>query len=108
PPSCLAAQPGYQALLHLVHPLPSPIFPPAALLRQSGGYQPRGTLAMIPGDHPVIETKQHIGHSQIVIARRRKALQHGSPVVADVARNAALKRRKSGNRGKWRVWQKPS
>ena len=81
------------------------MFPADALLRQSGGDQPRGTLAVVPGNHPVIKTQDHIGHSQIVVARYRQAFQDGPPVVADVARNATLKWRNSGNQRERRVWK---
>src|SRR2546425_7411046 len=52
---------------------------------------------MVPRDHPVIVGKRYIGHlwCQAVRRRPRDALQLRTPVVADVAGNAALERRQA-------------
>src|ERR687894_1143750 len=50
---------------------------------------------MVPGDDPVVETKDHVRDTEVVEAGPRQALEYRTPVIADVAGNTALKRRQS-------------
>ena len=68
-------------------------------LGQPGRDQPGRAHAVVPRDHPVVEAEDDVGDGQVVVPRRRQPLEHGSIVVAEVARGAALERRQPGHRG---------
>jgi hypothetical protein len=50
---------------------------------------------MVPGDEPVIETKDHVGDAEVIETWPRQALEYCTPVIAYVAGNTTLKRRES-------------
>ncbi len=55
---------------------------------------------MIPRDHPVVEGECDVGQGgrQAVRGGPDDALQLGTPVIAQIARDAALERRQTGER----------
>jgi hypothetical protein len=63
---------------------------------------------VVPGDDPVVETKDHVRDTEVVEAGAREALEYRTPVIADVAGNTALKRRQSRHRIRRVAWEKRS
>ncbi len=54
---------------------------------------PGAALQVVPCNDPVVDREDHVGDGEIVIARRGQSLEHGAPVVGEIAGGPALKRR---------------
>jgi len=60
--------------------------------------EPRPRRAMIPGNHPVVDSQHGVWQREIVEAIVGNAFKHACPVVGQVAGGAALKWRQPGDR----------
>ena len=64
----------------------------------AGRDQPRARGDVVPGEHPVVDAQHNVGQREIVVPRCGETLEGETPVVTDVAGDAALKRRQPGDR----------
>ena len=59
---------------------------------------PRAIFQMIDGDHPVVESHDHIGNRELIETRSGQSLDVMAKVVREKPGRSALKRGKSGDR----------